>query len=127
MNSGERIRKTLAKVDTTLVSAKTEYKLAIRTYKLYQKFEDEISQQKTIDAYIKKEAYKVYLKDLAMIKQQALNDLENCLKRYSELEQKIFKLYYLKQYNVNMIAKELEIDSEKVSAITKKFENDLGE
>lgn len=125
MTIAEKIRKMLLNIDLMLLEAKSEYLIAVQQVKVNSQVKSDYFKKLALEAKVKRESYKLYIKNLEVIKQEILNKLNDILSVYSEEEKEIWKLYFLEEKPIEEIAKKFNYTTFKVEKIIKKLKGDL--
>lgn len=114
------LRKTLVQLNLLLTQATTELSIAEREYYMNSKFDKLEYQRRAMDAKIRMDSYKIFIKDLKTIKQQTFEKIELVLEEYSIINKEIFFMRFLKGWTQERIAQETCYSVSAVKKILKK-------
>ncbi len=122
----EKIRKSLLNLDLRIVYGNSQYKTASEDYKLFSKLsKSKSNKRKALNAKIKQECYKVYIKNISNVKEEVSLSLDKILSRYSPKFKEIWYLYFLQKEEIDTIANKMHYSRRQVNRIVAILKDDL--
>lgn len=120
-----KIKQLLLNCDLTLAFAQGEIEINRATMELYKGARKHWKKMKFLEAKIDKERYEIFVQDIIKVKENLTSNVNSIIGKYSLLYQRVFDMFYMRDISIEDIAVAVNLKTDIVENIIKKFNTDL--
>lgn len=122
----ESIRKTLLRIDMSIVYAQSEIKLAHETFKAQSKSSSRYAKKKAMEAKMRERCFKTYASNLESLREDVYEGVDYVLSRYEpKVYKDVWRMFFLQGKRIDEICGELHYSRSVINRVIKTLKDDL--